>query len=430
MLTTQYENFSMKEGETIHEMHIRFISITNELRCLGEPIHPSKQVRKVLKVLDKSWESKVNAITESRDLKVLTMDDLIGNLQSYELNRQQGSSVKEGKMEKFVALKMVQSDGSDDEDEMAYLTRRFQKIVKKHGRIPEKGNHQQKQEVQEFKPWRRDQVPVHDKRKAQTDQVIKKAFATLGNASSDSVQEEGHGDVSMMVVKDEEIIFNSILSLMSKSDEEDEKDEKRGSSQYWYMDSGCSKHMTGDTQNFHSLEAHQGGGVSFGDGKNGLILGVGKIGRSMKHSIDSVYYVSGLKYNFLSVSQICDKGNKVRFVADQCIVTGLTSNKVLLTAKKVKNMYVADLDSIEGDNLTCLSAQSENASLWHRRLGHVGYLLLNKLVAGDLVRGLPRLKFAENKICEACVKSKQPRSSFKENKDVTTSRPLELLHMD
>jgi len=85
---TQYENFNMKKGETIQGMHTRFTSISNELRCLGEPIHPSKQVRKVLRVLPKSWESKVNAITEARDLKVLTIDDLIGNLQTYELSRQ------------------------------------------------------------------------------------------------------------------------------------------------------------------------------------------------------------------------------------------------------------------------------------------------------------------------------------------------------
>jgi len=83
--------------------------------------------------------------------------------------------------------------------------------------------------------------------------------------------------------------------------------QKRGSSQCWYMNSGCSRHMTGNTLNFLSLEAHQGGGVSFGGGKKGFILGIGKIGRTADHSIDSVHYVDGLKFNLLSVSQICDK---------------------------------------------------------------------------------------------------------------------------
>lgn len=62
-------------------------------------------------------------------------------------------------------------------------------------------------------------------------------------------------------------------------------------------DSGCSRHMAGDTLNFLSLESHQGCGVSFGGGKKGFILGIGKIGRTTDHSIDNVHYVDGLKYN-------------------------------------------------------------------------------------------------------------------------------------
>ena len=60
------------------------------------------------------------------------------------------------------------------------------------------------------------------------------------------------------------------------------------------MDSGCSKHMTGDIKNFLSLKALQGGGVSFGDGKKGYILGVSRVGKSVEESIENVYHVSGL----------------------------------------------------------------------------------------------------------------------------------------
>ncbi|KAH0717431.1 hypothetical protein KY285_013462 [Solanum tuberosum] len=70
---------------------------------------------------------------KARDLKILTMDELIGNLQTYELNKQQDLSKKDGKREKFIALKASPNDASKDDQEMAYLTRRFLKIVKKHG---------------------------------------------------------------------------------------------------------------------------------------------------------------------------------------------------------------------------------------------------------------------------------------------------------
>jgi len=132
------------------------------------------------------------------------------------------------------------------------------------------------------------------------------------------------------------------------------------------MDSGCSRHMTGDTSNFLSLKAHQGGGVSFGGGKKGSILGIGKIGRSADNSINNVHYVEGLKYNLLSISQICDKGNEVKFMSESCVVTNCATKKIAMSAKRVKKMYVADLDSIEGVNLSCLSAQTDDVNLWHR----------------------------------------------------------------
>jgi len=172
------------------------------------------------------------------------------------------------------------------------------------------------------------------------------------------------------------------------------------------MDSECSRHMTGDTLNFLSLEAHQGGGVSFGGGNKGSILGIGRIGRSADNSINNVHYVEDLKYNLLSISQICDKGNEVKFMANKCLVTNCITKRVVMSATRVKNMYVADLDSIKEDDMSCLSAQTDDADLWHRRLGHASTSLLNKLVTGDLVRGLPKLKFSNDKVCDACAKGK------------------------
>ena len=121
----------MKEGETIHDMFTKLSSITNELRSLGEPISMTKQVRKVLRILPKSWESKVDAIIEAKDLKVLTMDALIGNLKTHEMNRNYDSSKKEAKKDKSLMLK-YKSDEDSSDDDMAYLISRFQKIVRKN----------------------------------------------------------------------------------------------------------------------------------------------------------------------------------------------------------------------------------------------------------------------------------------------------------
>ncbi|XP_070039057.1 uncharacterized protein [Nicotiana tomentosiformis] len=68
LLTTKYELFRIKDDESIQDMHTRFTSIINELHSLGEIIPRNKLVKKILSVLPGSWESKVNAITEAKDL--------------------------------------------------------------------------------------------------------------------------------------------------------------------------------------------------------------------------------------------------------------------------------------------------------------------------------------------------------------------------
>ena len=78
----------------------------------------------------------------------------------------------------------------------------------------------------------------------------------------------------------------------------------------------------------------------------------------------------------------------------------------------------------------CFISNDENCWLWHKRLAHVNFTQLEKLIKGDLVIGIPSFKFKHDTICEACQKGKQTKTSFKSKKLVSTSRPLELLHMD
>ena len=79
---------------------------------------------------------------------------------------------------------------------------------------------------------------------------------------------------------------------------------RTGHNQFWSVDSGCSRHMKGEKVNFLSLAATQGRSVAFGNGKSRSIVGIGKIGESVSHSIEDVYLVDGLKHNLLSVTQL------------------------------------------------------------------------------------------------------------------------------
>ena len=72
-----------------------------------------------------SWESKVDAITEAKDLKVLTMDAFIGNLKTHWIKRNQDISKKEAKKDMSLVLKISSGDASSEEDYMAYIIKRF-----------------------------------------------------------------------------------------------------------------------------------------------------------------------------------------------------------------------------------------------------------------------------------------------------------------
>jgi len=170
--------------------------------------------------------------------------------------------------------------------------------------------------------------------------------------------------------------------------------------------------MTGEKSNFLSLTAAKGGSMAFGNGKSGTIIGIGKIGESLSHSIDSLYLVDGLKHNLRSVSQLCDKNNHVVFSPKRCLVVNINTGDVVLRGKRHKNIYKVCISSLPQNNLTCLSALNDDVMLWHKSLGHASLCSLNKLVSKDLVVGLPSIKYNDDKVCNACARGKQLKKIF------------------
>ncbi|GJW80001.1 retrovirus-related pol polyprotein from transposon TNT 1-94 [Tanacetum coccineum] len=136
-------------------------------------------------------------------------------------------------------------------------------------------------------------------------------------------------------------------------------------------------------------------------------------------AIGDVYFVKELKFNLFSVSQMCDKKNSVLFTDTACVVLSpdfkLTDEShVLLKVPRKDNMYSVDLKNVVPQRgLTCLFAKATpyESNLWHRRLGHVNFKTMNKLVKRNLVRGLPSNFFEINQTCVACQKGKQHRAS-------------------
>ena len=70
-------------------------------------------------------------------------------------------------------------------------------------------------------------------------------------------------------------------------------------------------------------------------------------------------------------------------------------------AIEMKNVYTIDISKYEGHN-RCFSSTHDESWLWHRRLGHVNMNLITQLNKNELVRGLPKISFEKDKVCEAC----------------------------
>ncbi|KAJ9566123.1 hypothetical protein OSB04_002089 [Centaurea solstitialis] len=170
-------------------------------------------------------------------------------------------------------------------------------------------------------------------------------------------------------------------------------------SSLWHVDSGCSRHMTGIMSLLEDFKRFEGGHVAFGDNPNGgKISGKGKVSKG-KMTFDDVYFVEQLKYNLLSVSQVCDKKFGVFFTDTECLNLApgykIDESKVMLRTPRKDNVYCLDIEDASSlSSLNCLFSKVSvsESSLWHRRMCHMNFKNMNfknmnLLVKNNLVRG-------------------------------------------
>ncbi|GKA34707.1 putative ribonuclease H-like domain-containing protein [Tanacetum coccineum] len=181
------------------------------------------------------------------------------------------------------------------------------------------------------------------------------------------------------------------------------------------VDSGCSRHMTGNKAYLAEYQDYNGGPVAFG-GSKGYITGKGKI-KTGKLDFEDVCFVKELQhFNLFSVSQMCDKKNKVLFTDTECLVLSSDfklpdENQVLLRVPRQNNMYSFNLENIvPSGGLACLIAKAtvDESNKWH-----INFKNLNKLVKRNFVRGLPSKIFQNDHTCIACQKGKQHKASWR-----------------
>jgi hypothetical protein len=147
--------------------------------------------------------------------------------------------------------------------------------------------------------------------------------------------------------------------------------------------------------------------------------------------IKKVAYVEGLGHNLLSIGQFCDKGLEVNFRSTNCCVRTY-EGKQLLGGTRKSNLYTVKFENYSPTNTVCLLSKASLLQnlLWHRRLSHLNYANINNLAKSSLVKGLPELRFEKEQLCSACEMGKMKRASHKAKVEHSTTKSLQLIHMD
>ncbi|GKA06262.1 retrovirus-related pol polyprotein from transposon TNT 1-94 [Tanacetum coccineum] len=382
LLVQQYEQLIISEDESIDNTFARFNTIITSLKALDEGYSSKNYVRKFLRGLHPKWREKVTEIEESKDLTSLSLNKLIGNLKVYKMIIKKDSEIVKAKGERRSLALKAKKESSDEEcstsgsedEEYAMAVRDINKFFKRRGKLVRQPRNDKKmfQRSRDDKNGKSDRKcfrcgdPNHHIGECPKPPKDKNQRAFVGGSWSDCGEE----------------------------DDEKAKDET------------C-------------LVAQASSEICLG-----IDLEPGTISNDSLN-IDNVEHVDNLRFNLLSVCQICDNKCRVTFSEHDSEIT--KEGDVIGRCIRKKGLYVMKLGNKPKDKIY-LATIAENSTLWHRRLGHANMRLTQSLASKELIRNLPKLKFDQH-FCDACKIGKQAHASHKAKNMVSTTKCLELLHM-
>ncbi|KAK0570375.1 hypothetical protein LWI29_000206 [Acer saccharum] len=231
LLTSQFEVLQMGEEDKFVDFQDKLLDIANQCQALGTPISGERLNWKILRSLPKRFKAKVTAIEESKDVDVMSIDELLGSLQTFE------ACMKPKAKNKGLALKVVkEASSSDDDEEMVLLVRKFRKFMRKGAKSS--GKYSRDKEVKKsFTPPHERSGHAKSNRKVQCFKCKKlghyasdcpsgdskkdkkgKAMAATWSEDDVSSDEESSSDESS---SEEELVSNFVAFMASHSTLED-----------------------------------------------------------------------------------------------------------------------------------------------------------------------------------------------------------------
>jgi hypothetical protein len=211
---------------------------------------------------------------------------------------------------------------------------------------------------------------------------------------------------------------------------------QENASNIWFLDSGCSNHMTGNKGLFEDLDTSVKAQIKFGNDNIVEVMGKGAINvitNSGNKTIPDVYFVPGLKHNLISVGQLTQKGYRVSFENNVCTIFDIPPSKMVIAKIKMANNKMFPLhmksEMMEKIGASFKASSKDQAWIWHLRYDHLNFKGLCLLQRNEMVRGLPPIQ-APLSSCESCILGKQHRKIFPKEMSYRAWAPLEIVHTD
>lgn len=205
-----------------------------------------------------------------------------------------------------------------------------------------------------------------------------------------------------------------------------------GNGDVWYLDSGCSNHMSGYTALFCNLDESFRHTVRLGNDSKMMVMGKGNTTLKLNgfnHVVTEVYFVPELKNNLLSLGQLQEKGLSILIENNKCKIYHPEKGLIIQAEMSSNRMFILPT-KFQPTIPVCFNTTTHDISnLWHCRYGHLSYKGLKTLQQKKMVYGLPQFEVPTS-VCTVCMIGKQHRDPISKKSSWRATKRLQLIHAD
>ncbi|KAK2398342.1 putative mitochondrial protein [Trifolium repens] len=402
----QYEMLQMEEDQKVSDYFSKLLAIVHQMQNCGENVTDQMVVEKVLRSLNQKFDFIVVAIEETKDMSTMRIEDLQSSLEAHEIKLVNRSSERTTQQ-----AMQAQSGGKDGKNHKN----------KGKGRSNWSKDSKIKTEDKTESSTGGGSVKSQGKKKFDKSKIKCYNCDKFGHFANECRLKDQQG--ANMATEDGDA--NAVLMMATTCDENAQNKD-------WYLDSGCSNHMTAHREWLTNFDASKKSSIRLVDGRKLAAEGTGNIVIKSKKGgkviISDVFYVPDMSCNLLSIGQLVEKGFSVTMENSALKLFDKMKNLILMCNLSKNRTYKCKISSVD---MMCMSTtmNEDTEALWHKRYGHLNFRSLSELNSKELVSGLPKINM-KHAICDICMKSKQSRLSFVKEITKRSCAALEVIHSD